>query len=273
MTNKYNCTIECDGASAGNPGVMGIGVAIYSNDKLIHMFYQTCAEGTNNEAEYLAIIQALIRFKELNIQCKNILVCSDSEVVICQLNGEYKVNHDHLYRLYNSVQALKKELNCKISFRWTPREENKIADALASKGAGMPQAIVRDNEVIEWEDKRIKENIDRLEELPDLSQDVKNIINSLNNKSNKTKFKDFIKLKSGGIDKYSRLKLDTLKEYIQIRFGEYAYEWISEALEGANEDYVKNALKWTARGLKPNLALKKASVDMEISNRNRGSSD
>ena len=41
-----------------------------------------------------------------------------------------------------------------------------------------------------------------------------------------------------------------------------------EALESSNEDYVKNALKWTARGLKPNLALKKASVDMEMSNRN-----
>ena len=71
---------------------------------------------TNNEAEYLAVIVALTKFPEATE------VCSDSQLVVRQLNGEYKVNKPELLYLWRRIQALLN--NRKAKFIWIPREEN-----------------------------------------------------------------------------------------------------------------------------------------------------
>jgi len=122
-----------DGASSGNPGDAGIGILI--NDKENRTVGKvSCYVGvnTNNFAEYTALIRALeiaIYFKT-----KDLKIRTDSELVVKQIKGEYKVSSDKISPLYEKVIRLKKKVN---SFRieHIPRAQNDKADYLAKKGA------------------------------------------------------------------------------------------------------------------------------------------
>jgi len=127
--------IFTDGASRGNPGNAGAGVVILENKKIIIEYSEFLGKKTNNEAEYLAVIRALEKLHEiLNEEIKNIKLnlYSDSEFLIKQLNGEYKVKADKIKPLFNKVQKLKE--NLKLNVSWIPRGENEKADLLANKG-------------------------------------------------------------------------------------------------------------------------------------------
>lgn len=121
--------VYTDGASKGNPGKSGIGVAIYEDNVLIDIFCKFLGTKTNNEAEYLAIIKALERLDELNVNEADFF--SDSQLLVRQLNGSYKVKADTIIPLYEAVKFLLK--NKKITFTWIEREKNKLADSLANK--------------------------------------------------------------------------------------------------------------------------------------------
>ncbi len=122
--------VYTDGASRGNPGPASIGVHITDkNGKSIQEISEYLGEGTNNFAEYSAVIKAL----ELSIEHKvsNILIRSDSELLVKQLNGEYKVKSKSIIGLYKKV----KELLLKIEhygFEHVRRENNTKADSLAN---------------------------------------------------------------------------------------------------------------------------------------------
>ncbi len=121
-----------DGASRGNPGAAGIGFVITAPDGTVlaeegHFLGQA----TNNVAEYTALIRALERAAELG--CRDITVYADSELMIKQLNGEYRVRNDGLIPLFQEVQRLKRNFS-KITFGYVPRERNKRADQLANMG-------------------------------------------------------------------------------------------------------------------------------------------
>ncbi|MCA9495878.1 MAG: ribonuclease HI family protein [Nanoarchaeota archaeon] len=122
--------IFTDGASRGNPGNAGIGVAIYEGNSLKKEISNFLGKKTNNEAEYLAVIEALNYLKENKIATANLF--SDSEFLVKQLNGEYKVKAEKIKPLYEKVQTTLK--NLKVSFHWIPREDNSLADSLANKG-------------------------------------------------------------------------------------------------------------------------------------------
>lgn len=124
----YN--IFTDGASRGNPGNSGIGVAIYNDGKLEDEYAEFVGKKTNNEAEYLAAIKALELLKEKNISVGNLF--TDSEFLVKQLTGKYQVKSSKIKPLYARAQELLKDL--KINFLWIPREDNKVADALANRG-------------------------------------------------------------------------------------------------------------------------------------------
>lgn len=123
--------IYTDGASKGNPGPSGIGIVIFDKDdrevgKLSHYL----GIGTNNYAEYSALIRALkiaIYFKT-----KDLKVRTDSELIVKQIKGEYRVSSDNIKPLYDEVISLKKKIN---SFRieYVPRTLNDKADHLAKK--------------------------------------------------------------------------------------------------------------------------------------------
>jgi ribonuclease HI len=122
-----------DGASLGNPGKMGIGFALLDDrENPIYKGSDFIGVGTNNEAEYKALISLLKIAVENGIQ--NLNIFGDSQLIIKQVNGEWKVKAEHLRPFFREARELAKTIpNLKIS--WIRREENTLADFLSKKGA------------------------------------------------------------------------------------------------------------------------------------------
>ncbi len=127
--------VNVDGASRGNPGESGIGVAIFDkNSNLINEACDYLGVATNNIAEYKALILGVKLSTKYN--AKRVLFKSDSELMVKQIKGEYRVKNAQLKILFTEAQSLLKKLpNWKIMH--VPREENKEADLLANKGVEM----------------------------------------------------------------------------------------------------------------------------------------
>lgn len=127
------CKVYVDGASRGNPGPAGIGVVILNQDGKVVL--EHCEflglNFTNNQAEYMALIKALDMCSSLFP--KGVLhVFSDSELLIKQLTGQYKVRSRRLKRLFREVKQREKVFS-KVYYHHVSREHNKRADELANK--------------------------------------------------------------------------------------------------------------------------------------------
>lgn len=120
-----------DGAARGNPGPAGIGVVIKNDTETLLEVSDYIGKTTNNVAEYMALIRGLE--EALDMGNKSIEVYSDSELVVKQINGEYKVKNEGLLPLYLHLKSLIKKFN-HFSISHNVREENKYADELANKG-------------------------------------------------------------------------------------------------------------------------------------------
>jgi ribonuclease HI len=120
-----------DGGSRGNPGPAGYGVQIKDTDGLVLAnIAESIGTTTNNVAEYRAFLAAL--YWALEHKQTRLHICSDSELLVKQLSGEYKVKSDKLKPLYQEVVDLVAELD--ITIEHIPREQNKEADLLANMG-------------------------------------------------------------------------------------------------------------------------------------------
>ena len=108
-----------DGGARGNPGPGAIGVLVRKDDNILEMYAEKIGNVTNNVAEYKALIKAL----ELAMKhTKDEVTCvMDSELVVKQLMGEYKVHNSELLKLFREVQKLQENFR-KISYvhvsRW-----------------------------------------------------------------------------------------------------------------------------------------------------------
>lgn len=120
-----------DGASLGNPGPMGIGVVIYRDGVLVEELSEYLGHGTNNIAEYSAVIKALETAHSMGES--DVHVKSDSQLVVRQLNNEYKVRDLELQPLKKRVDHLC--IGLTVRFEHIPREKNKEADKLSKDGA------------------------------------------------------------------------------------------------------------------------------------------
>ena len=120
-----------DGGARGNPGVAGYGVYIEDENKNT-LFEEAKFLGikTNNEAEYLGLIGAL-DWINYNAREAEIEINSDSQLLVRQMQGKYKVKADNLKKLWLIAQSLCN--NKKIIFKEIRREYNFRADALANK--------------------------------------------------------------------------------------------------------------------------------------------
>jgi len=129
--------VNTDGASRGNPGKGSIGVVI-SNDKgeIVKKYAEYLGDKvTNNEAEYEAVIFSFKKLKHLfgkdKVKIMEIEFRSDSELLVNQMNGKYKISEGRLQELFMAIWNLKIEFG-KINFIHIPRERNKEADILAN---------------------------------------------------------------------------------------------------------------------------------------------
>jgi len=123
-------TIFVDGASRGNPGPSAIGAIIKDTQgKTIVHISKVIGYTTNNQAEYRAIIAALE--EALRLGARQVELNSDSEFVVRQLSGRYRVKKAALKPLYQQVKQLQGRLES-ITINYIPREQNKEADSLAN---------------------------------------------------------------------------------------------------------------------------------------------
>ncbi|MDD2462749.1 MAG: ribonuclease HI family protein [Desulfobulbus sp.] len=121
-----------DGASRGNPGQAGAGAVLFSpagDELIVHSSYLgTC---TNNVAEYRALILGLD--EALQFGCEELAICLDSELIVRQIQGRYKVKNETLLPLFQQVQQRLSRLR-KWSVSHVPRAQNSRADQLANQG-------------------------------------------------------------------------------------------------------------------------------------------
>jgi ribonuclease HI len=129
--------IYTDGGSRGNPGPAAIG-AIFCNEKnqVIKKYSEYLGETTNNEAEYQAVVFALEKFKALFgkklAKSTEIELRSDSELLIKQLKGEYKILDEKIQPLFLKIWNLRLDFK-KIKFKLISRQKNQEADKLVNE--------------------------------------------------------------------------------------------------------------------------------------------
>lgn len=131
MKNWSKVILYTDGASRGNPGKAGIAYILCTPDgKIIKKESKFIGTATNNVAEYIALIYGMQ--EALGMGVKEITCCSDSELLIHQLNGRYRVKSSVLSLFYNQIKHLQSLFN-KVRFCYIPRTNNIEADRLAKQ--------------------------------------------------------------------------------------------------------------------------------------------
>ena len=127
---KETITIEFDGGSRGNPGPAGIGVVLRAEDGTPLVTLGRCiGRATNNFAEYTALITGLQKAKELG--ARNIVIRGDSELVVRQMRGEYRVKSPELRNLYDEAKSLYHQFD-RAKIEHNHRHKNTLADRLAN---------------------------------------------------------------------------------------------------------------------------------------------
>jgi ribonuclease HI len=123
--------IWTDGASRGNPGPASIGVMIKNADKkTLAAKGQVIGRRTNNVAEWEAVRYALEC--AVHLRAKKVHLRADSQLVIRQLTGEYRVKNEDLRPIYEAVKTLEARIAKGVVYEHVPREENREADHLAN---------------------------------------------------------------------------------------------------------------------------------------------
>ncbi len=131
MGTLQKVVIYADGCSRGNPGAAAIGGVIQdSSGSIVGSVSQAIGRATNNVAEYKSLIATLTLALDLGVSSVDVRM--DSELVVKQVQGEYKTKNLGLKPLLKSVQNLLKEFDY-YCIKHVPREQNKMADSLCNK--------------------------------------------------------------------------------------------------------------------------------------------
>src|SRR5262245_22555135 len=130
MMSDDAATIHIDGASRGNPGDAAYAVVIDIPGQPRIEEAGVLGKETNNVAEYTALVKALEKAKHLGL--KRLRIMSDSELLVKQVNGEYRVKNDDLRWLFNEAKGLMEHF-ASVSLKHVRREENKRADELCNE--------------------------------------------------------------------------------------------------------------------------------------------
>jgi ribonuclease HI len=146
MSDGGELTIHIDGAARGNPGPAAFAYVIAAPGGPVVEHAETLGTATNNVAEYTALVRVLGRAAELG--GRRLVVHSDSELMVKQMNGEYRVKNAELRDLYEEASALARHFE-RVTIRHVRREQNKRADELCNLaldgklGRGGPPARAR----------------------------------------------------------------------------------------------------------------------------------
>ncbi len=121
--------IHIDGASRGNPGPAAWAYVISRPEQPALEHAENLSPTTNNVAEYTALVRALTAASELGL--RDLIIFSDSELLVKQMKGEYRVKNADLKELYDAAQALARQFQA-VQLNHVPRAQNARADALCN---------------------------------------------------------------------------------------------------------------------------------------------
>ncbi len=132
--------VNIDGGSRGNPGPAAAGVVIRARDDgtVLHMAGIYVGRATNNVAEYNGLLEGLRRAEALG--AREVEVLSDSELLVKQMNGEYRVRNAGLKPLFEEANKLWNRF-AKVAIRHISREQNQAADELANKAMNLKRSL------------------------------------------------------------------------------------------------------------------------------------
>lgn len=131
-----------DGASRGNPGAAGAGIVIFLGGALLHKDGFYLGRGTNNEAEYWALLLGVQKVIDLGLLEHRLFIFSDSQLLVRQITGDYRVKNPGLKRLFLQVKDVLSGFDYTIVH--ILREYNKEADAMANRGIDQHTVIPMD---------------------------------------------------------------------------------------------------------------------------------
>ena len=123
--------LSTDGGARGNPGPAAFGYVLEAEDGTVLAAHgETIGVATNNVAEYRALVAGLEKALELAVD--EVDVASDSQLLVRQMTGEYKVKNEALRKLSLQAAALARRLG-RVTYRSVPREHNELADRLVNE--------------------------------------------------------------------------------------------------------------------------------------------
>jgi len=126
-----NFVLFTDGGSRGNPGPAAAGIFLCTPEKaFVKEIGVYLGEGTNNDAEYKALVIGLKA--AIKSGAKNLVCFLDSELIVKQLKGIYKMKNERLRVFFDEIKMLEKNFET-ISYKHIPREKNKKADSLVNE--------------------------------------------------------------------------------------------------------------------------------------------
>ncbi|MBU6415170.1 ribonuclease HI family protein [Patescibacteria group bacterium] len=143
MSSAEKIIINTDGGSRGNPGLAALGVVFFDErGKMLKSYGKTLGTRTNNEAEYEAVIFALQKAKSLyggaKIKKMEFEIRMDSELIVSQLNGKYKIEEEKLEPLFLKIWNLKIGFG-PMKIIHIPREKNREADRMVNEALDKEQ--------------------------------------------------------------------------------------------------------------------------------------
>jgi ribonuclease HI len=131
-----NINVYTDGGSRGNPGHSAFGLVVYDDQQqIIHKDSKYLGIKTNNEAEYAGLIAALewIKKNQSKLNISNINFYSDSQLMVRQISGTYRVKASNLLPIFQEAKKLISQISLSINFQDVRRELNELADQLANE--------------------------------------------------------------------------------------------------------------------------------------------
>ncbi len=142
LPTAHHWKLFVDGAARNNPGPAGAGIYVTKNDKPFKKLGFYLGTKTNNQAEYGALIIGLYYLKQWADAHDHIDIISDSQLLVRQFKGEYRVKHPELKPLHLLAKHLLKDTHHAIAH--VLREHNEMADAMANKGIDGKKSLPRD---------------------------------------------------------------------------------------------------------------------------------
>lgn len=249
--------IKVAGRTFGKKGNMGIGVVGYDRHRLLLHDSQRISDKTKNTdvATCLAVNLALNWIERKKY--KKVTLAIDNYRVFNSLVGYVdRAITEYIERIKKKI----KQLEIDVQYQLVTVKKNKLADALALKAIGKPVALVHGDGRIEyWKSTNIPLSVVGA---PSVERNIKAKIQVLNQRKN-FNYNDCASLTLEKVDQYSNFKQKKLKEIIVLRYGQEKASFIESVLETANEGYKVSSYRWIARGLNPNAAFKRASIEME----------